>query len=57
MANKRCFRLGYGKGFYDRFFKNNQINARKLIVVANELINDNFIEDEFDYKCDGIISA
>lgn len=57
MANKKCYRLGYGKGFYDRFFKNNKINALKLIVVANELINDNFIEDEFDYKCDGIISA
>lgn len=57
MANKKGYRLGYGKGFYDRFFSQNKINALKVIVVAKELISDEFVEDSFDYKCDRIISA
>ena len=57
MANKNCYRLGYGKGFYDRFLSKNALHARKYIIVAQELISSNFVQDEFDYKCDGIISA
>ena len=57
MANNNCYRLGYGKGFYDRFFAVNTTTAKKLIVVAKELVLDDFVQDEFDYKCDGIISA
>lgn len=57
MANRKFYRLGYGKGFYDRFFAKNNLKAKKIIVLANELISDDFIEDEFDVKCDGIISA
>lgn len=57
MANSACFRLGYGKGYYDRFFKKYNLKAKKYIIVARELISDEFMQDEFDYKCDGIISA
>ena len=57
MANKKCYRLGYGRGFYDRFFAKNQINAKKIIVIANEFITNDFVEDEFDFQCDLIISA
>lgn len=57
MANNNNFRLGYGKGYYDRFLKNNALYALKIIVVADELISDNFKQDEFDYKCHKIISA
>lgn len=56
MANKKCYRLGYGRGYYDRFFKNNKIKAKKIIVVHNDLISDDFVQDELDYKCDSIIS-
>ena len=56
MVNNKCYRLGYGKGFYDRFFKNNKIKAKKVIVIASEFINDKFVEDEFDYKCDEIMT-
>ena len=57
LANKNNFRLGYGKGYYDRFLAKNAVHALKVIVVANELISDDFIQDEFDYKCHKIISA
>lgn len=57
MANNSNFRLGYGKGYYDRFLKNNAFHALKIIVVADELISDNFKQDDFDYKCHKIISA
>ena len=57
MANSENYRLGYGKGYYDKFFAQNNINALTLIVVARELISDEFRHDKFDYKCHGIISA
>ena len=57
MANKRCYRLGYGKGYYDKFFAKEKISAKKCIVIACELICDKFIEEENDFKCDCLISA
>ena len=57
MANKRNYRLGYGKGYYDRFFSKNNCKAKKIIVVPNELISDDFKEEDNDYICDSIISA
>lgn len=56
MANKNNYRLGYGKGYYDRFFKNNHIKAKKVIVLANELISDDFKEELFDIPADLILS-
>lgn len=56
MANKKAFRLGYGKGYYDRFFSNNNLKAKKIIIVPQELICEEFVEDEFDVAADLIIS-
>ncbi len=55
-ANSSFFRLGYGKGFYDRFFSNNQIKAKKIIVISSEFFTNDFIQDPFDVALDGIIS-
>lgn len=57
MANKHNYRLGYGKGYYDRFFAKQNLSAKKIIVVASELCSDIFVQDEFDFQCDSIISA
>jgi len=55
MANSKGYRLGWGKGYYDRFFTKNKISAKKIIVIGNEFISDNFVEDENDYKCDMVL--
>ena len=54
-CNSNLYRLGYGKGFYDRFFFENQIKAKKIIVCAKSFITDDFIQDEYDYKCDYVL--
>jgi len=55
-ANNKCYRLGYGKGFYDKFFKKYNLKAKKYIICPSCFITDDLIEDSFDYKCDEIIS-
>ena len=55
IANTKNYRLGYGKGFYDRFFSTNDIKAKKYIVISKLFINNDFTEDNFDIQCDGII--
>ncbi len=56
MANKNCYRLGYGKGYYDRFFSQNKLKAKKIIVVQSAFVSDIFVQDFFDVKCDSILS-
>ncbi len=55
IANSKKYRLGYGKGYYDRFFAQNEIKAKKIIVVSKKLINDDFVEEKFDICADEII--
>ena len=56
LVNSKNYRLGYGKGYYDRFFKDNNINAKKIIPIYSKLINDDFIEEAFDVKADIVIT-
>lgn len=55
-ANKSHYRLGWGKGFYDRFFKKHFLKAKKVIVCPDCFITDEFKEDNFDYKCNCVVS-
>lgn len=52
--NKEGFRLGYGKGYYDRFFSKHKVYAIGL-CYQECLINDNF-NDNYDIKVNEVIS-
>ena len=53
MADKNGYRLGYGKGFYDRFLKN--CNSKTIVVIASELLVETLPYDEFDVPADFVI--
>ena len=54
MADSNFYRLGYGGGFYDRFLKN--LNAYKIIPIAEELLIDSLPIENIDVKCDCIVT-
>lgn len=53
-ADKKGNRLGYGKGFYDRFLSNT--NALKVGFIFNDFIFDEIPAENFDIKMDVLIS-
>ncbi|MBO6272531.1 5-formyltetrahydrofolate cyclo-ligase [bacterium] len=54
MCDNGYCRLGYGGGYYDRFLKN--IDAKKFVVIPEELLIENLPVEENDVKCDGYIT-
>ena len=56
MADKKGYRLGYGKGFYDRYLNNNITGAKKIILIPKELLVETIPSDEFDVAADIIIT-
>ena len=52
--NKEGYRIGYGKGYYDRFFSKHEIYAIGL-CYQECLINDNFANSD-DIKVNEVIS-
>ncbi|MCD7878990.1 MAG: hypothetical protein LUG16_03540, partial [Candidatus Gastranaerophilales bacterium] len=55
-CDKNGYRIGYGKGFYDRFFKQNGSKQKRIILCFSDLIENNICPDSFDEKCDIIIT-
>ena len=51
-----CHRIGYGKGYYDRFIKKLPDNVCKVVLIPSELLIDNIYPDFLDEKCDYIVS-
>ena len=48
------YRLGYGKGYYDKFLIN--CNAKKLVCIPKELIINTVFPEEHDIPADLILS-
>lgn len=53
-GDRKCNRLGYGKGFYDRFLK--QTTASKIGLTYMDFIFDEIPVEEFDIKLDAIFT-
>lgn len=51
--DKNGYRVGYGKGFYDKFFFKN--NIYKIGLCYSECIVENIITDKYDIKVDKVI--
>lgn len=56
MANIEGYRIGYGKGFYDRFFNKYKLKAKKVIVISDRFISEIGFQESNDVKCDYLIS-
>ena len=52
--NKDKYRLGYGKGYYDKYLKNK--NILKIAVVNSEFLVDDKYQDEWDVCFDIIVT-
>lgn len=50
-------RIGFGKGFYDRFFEKNYKNIREVVFVGREpCISSEIITEEHDVKGDSYLT-
>ena len=54
MVDKKNYRLGYGKGFYDRFLK--ETNAKTIVPISKKLIVEKLPIEEYDKRVDFIIT-
>lgn len=55
MVDKNLHRLGYGGGFYDRFFAKNALNATKIVAIPSALMIDELPSESFDAQINVII--
>ena len=54
VVDKNNYRLGYGKGFYDRFLE--KTTAKTIAVIEKELLIDRLPIDTHDKKVDFVIT-
>ena len=54
--NEGCYRVGYGKGYYDRYFSSINCDVLKIGVAYEKQKVCGFDIDEYDVPCDIIIT-
>lgn len=54
LADRECYRLGYGKGFYDRLLP--KLKAKTIIPIPEKLVCDKIPKEEHDFSCNLIIT-
>ena len=55
-ADKFGYRIGYGGGYYDRFLSKINKDILKVVLVYSDLFYDSIEHDNFDIKCDIVIT-
>lgn len=55
MADKNFHRIGYGRGFYDRFLSKHALKALRIVPIPSLLIRDEIPSDDFDAQFDVIL--
>ena len=56
-VDKKGYRLGYGKGYYDRYLaKHAELKPFLVGVIYDELLLDELPHDEYDIPCDAVVS-
>ena len=55
-ADKNGYRLGYGKGYYDRLLTTFKMDVKKVILTYSDLFFDTVYPDDFDEKADIVIT-
>ncbi len=55
-VDKNGYRIGYGKGYYDKFIKSLSKPVFKVVLAYSELFIDNIYPDSFDEKCDYVVT-
>lgn len=55
-ADKNGYRLGYGKGYYDRLLKCFDDGVKKVILTYSDLFFDNVFPDNFDERAEIVIT-
>ena len=55
-ADKKGYRLGYGKGYYDRFLPGLPKECKKVVLIYSNLLFESVYPDEFDIKSDIIVT-
>ena len=56
MCDKNGFRLGYGKGCYDKFFNKNNFTGLKVVFIPDELFINSLPNDKYDVPADFIVT-
>ena len=51
-VDKKGYRLGYGKGYYDRFLPKLSKDCKKIVLIPDELVVENLPYDKFDIPVD-----
>lgn len=54
-ADENLYRIGYGGGYYDRFFNDKNIKAKKIIPISEKLICTKLPHQDCDIQCDDIV--
>ena len=53
-VDRNNYRLGYGRGFYDRFLKD--LDCKKIVCISKDFILDTVYPEDYDIKIDYTLS-